>query len=95
MFLSPVISGFSEIVSTFLRGDGIEDVADGVANGVGGSRGRLFVPEWQQGGAPALMKVRTTSSLAHYEDVSPKRPRRLECDPAHHRTATIAGLSAS
>ena len=41
MNLVSVISGFYEEVSTFLRGNGIEDLADGVANGVDGSFGSL------------------------------------------------------
>jgi hypothetical protein len=38
MILFPVVSCVGEVVSAFLRGDEVEDAADGVADGVGGSR---------------------------------------------------------
>ena len=39
MILVAVVSGFFEVVSTFLRGHGVKDFSDGVADGIEGSPG--------------------------------------------------------
>jgi hypothetical protein len=95
MSLAPVISGFCEVVSTFLRGEGLEVAGDGVADGVGGA-GRGFAQEVLELGEELLDGVQVGGVLGRKKSLAPaartaRRTALPRCEPRLSRITTSPG----
>ena len=97
MGLGRSVAGLDEVVAALARGDGVEDVADGVADGVPGSGGGLAEPVLELG-KELLDRVQVGRVFGRKKSRAPAarmawRTALLLCEPRLSMTTMSPGRS--